>query len=292
MEGRIVKGIAGFYYVKAMDGNLYECKARGIFRKDQTKPMVGDYVDIEIVSMEDRTGNVCRLGDRKNELLRPAVSNVDQALVIFAVKSPDPNYNLLDRFLIMTNSREVPVVICLNKADLISDQDRQEIAAIYKDSGCDFLFTSTKTGEGMALLKEKLYAKTTTVAGPSGVGKSSIVNSLLGDSYMETGILSEKIERGKNTTRHAELVSIAEETYIMDTPGFTSLELRGIEREQLRLYYPELAECEGMCRFDGCSHTHEPDCLVKKYVSEGKIHPLRYENYCQLYGELGRIRRY
>lgn len=241
MTGKIIKGIAGFYYVyveetkeakeTATGGTLYECKAKGTFRKQKIKPLVGDIVDIAVLDDEKHIGNVERILPRKNELIRPAVSNIDMALVIFASAKPDPNFNLLDRFLCMMEYQHVPVTICFNKKDLITPKEQQELKSIYEPAGYRVLFTSTKTGEGIDEIKHILEGRTTTVAGPSGVGKSSIINCLQDDVQMETGHISEKIERGKHTTRHSEIIPIKDGTYIMDTPGFSSMDVPGFERK-------------------------------------------------------------
>ena len=292
MQGKIVKGISGFYYVHVVESGIYECKAKGIFRNQKIKPLVGDDVEIDIISEEKKTGNVAAILPRKNALIRPAVANVDQALLIFAAASPNPNFNLLDRFLVMMGRQDVPVILCFNKCDLITEEQQQEIASIYEASGCKILFVSAKKELGLKELQEILEGKTTTVAGPSGVGKSSLINLLAPEACMETGEISKKIERGRHTTRHAELIQLKGDGYIMDTPGFSSLYLPEMEKEELQDCYPEFAVFEPYCRFQGCSHISEPDCGVKEALSEGKIHPVRYENYCQLYGELKDRKKY
>ena len=292
MQGKIVKGISGFYYVHVVESGIYECKAKGIFRQQKMKPLVGDDVEIDIISEEKKTGNVAAILPRKNALIRPAVANVDQALLIFAAASPNPNFNLLDRFLVMIGRQDVPVILCFNKCDLITEEQKQEIEAIYEVSGCKILFVSAKKELGLKELQEILEGKTTTVAGPSGVGKSSLINLLAPEACMETGEISKKIERGRHTTRHAELIQLKGDGYIMDTPGFSSLYLPEMEKEELQDCYPEFAAFEPYCRFQGCSHISEPDCGVKEALSEGKIHPVRYENYCQLYGELKDRKKY
>ena len=292
MQGKIVKGISGFYYVHVVESGIYECKAKGIFRQQKMKPLVGDDVEIDIISEEKKTGNVAAILPRKNALIRTAVANVDQALLIFAAASPNPNFNLLDRFLVMMGRQDVPVILCFNKCDLITEEQQQEIASIYEASGCKILFVSAKKELGLKELQEILEGKTTTVAGPSGVGKSSLINLLAPEACMETGEISKKIERGRHTTRHAELIQLKGDGYIMDTPGFSSLYLPEMEKEELQDCYPEFAAFEPYCRFQGCSHISEPDCGVKEALSEGKIHPVRYENYCQLYGELKDRKKY
>lgn len=292
MQGKIVKGISGFYYVHVVESGIYECKAKGIFRQQKMKPLVGDDVEIDIISEEKKTGNVAAILPRKNALIRPAVANVDQALLIFAAASPNPNFNLLDRFLVMMGRQDVPVILCFNKCDLITEEQKQEIEAIYEVSGCKILFVSAKKELGLKELQEILEGKTTTVAGPSGVGKSSLINLLAPEACMETGEISKKIERGRHTTRHAELIQLKGDGYIMDTPGFSSLYLPEMEKEELQDCYPEFAAFEPYCRFQGCSHISEPDCGVKEALSEGKIHPVRYESYCQLYGELKDRKKY
>lgn len=291
MQGKIVKGIAGFYYVNA--GNkTYECKAKGVFRKDNRKPLVGDDVLLKVLDEEKSLGNVEELLPRRSELIRPAVANVDQGMVIFAVTSPAPNLNLLDRFLIMMERQKLPCLICFNKTDLDRDGLLEGYVKAYEKSGHEVLAVSAKEGLGMNSLRERLQGKTTTVAGPSGVGKSSLINLLLGERTMETGSLSAKIDRGKHTTRHSELLRIDEDTYIFDTPGFSSLEIFDLEKEDLAAYYAEFEPFEKYCRFGGCSHVNEPVCGIRDAVKDGEIPRVRYENYCQLYEELKTKKKY
>ncbi len=292
MQGRIIKGVGGFYYVDAGKGEAYECRAKGIFRKEKLKPLVGDYVEIEVLDEKEKTGNVIKILPRKNQLIRPAVANIDQALVIFAVKEPNPNFMLLDRFLITMERQGVPVVICLNKEDLGEEGEIKEIVKTYSACGYQVLVTSAEKGQGIPSLSRALQGKTTAVAGPSGAGKSSLTNLLAPHVQMETGEISKKLGRGRHTTRHSQLIPLDQETYLMDTPGFTSFYVEDMEKEELRHYFPEFAPYEGTCRFQGCTHTHEPGCRVKEAWQGGKINSRRYENYLEIYKELEEKRRY
>ena len=292
MQGKIVKGIAGFYYVNVAGSGLYECKAKGIFRKEKVKPLVGDNVEIEILNGEEMTGNIIRILPRENELVRPAVANIDQALVVFAVLRPAPHYNLLDRFLVMMERKGIPAVLCFNKQDIADEAQIEELRAIYGGCGYPLLFTSALEGKNIDLVRDCLKGKTTAIAGPSGVGKSTLINMLTPEANMETGSISRKIERGKHTTRHSELFPIDGDSYIMDTPGFSSLYVNDFEKEELSQYFPEFAEYEGTCRFNGCSHVHEPGCMVRNAVENGRIHPVRYQDYTEMYEELKNKRRY
>ena len=292
MQGKIVKGIAGFYYVHIPGKGVYECKAKGVFRKDKRKPLVGDNVEIQILKEEEKKGNIEQLRPRKSELIRPAVANIDQALVIFSIVKPQPNFNLLDRFLIMMEQQKIPCIICFNKADIDTEDEGNAYEAIYQGCGYQTLKVSAKEGQGIEQLKALLRGKTTTVAGPSGVGKSSLVNELQSGIKMETGDISVKIERGKHTTRHSELIAIEEDTYILDTPGFSSLGLFDMEKEDLAGFYPEFDKYECYCKFGGCAHISEPVCGIKDAVTDGEISALRYENYKLLYEELKERRKY
>lgn len=292
MQGKIIKGIAGFYYVDVVESGVYECKAKGIFRKDKKKPLVGDMVEMEVLHEKDMEGNITEILPRKNELIRPAVANIDQALVVFAVTKPSPHFNLLDRFLVMMDSKDIPAVLCFNKKDIAEDEEIAKLKEIYEECGYPILFTSAKEQENIESLKAFLKGKTTAIAGPSGVGKSSLINLLQSEVQMETGSISEKIARGKHTTRHSELIVIEDGSYIMDTPGFSSLYAGDFEKEELKYYFREFADYEGKCRFHGCDHIHEPGCAVKEAVAEGKIHQIRYQDYTEMYLELKEKRRY
>ena len=292
MQGKIIKGIAGFYYVHVVGSGVFECKAKGAFRKAKIKPLVGDNVEIDILNEEDKLGNIVEILPRKNELIRPAVANIDQALVVFAITKPKPHFNLLDRFLVMMESKGIPVVLCFNKKDIAEEKEVQELEEIYRGCGYQIIFTSAKEEENLEMVKKVLKGKTSTVAGPSGVGKSSLINLLQQGIQMETGSISEKIERGKHTTRHSELIPIDEDSYIMDTPGFSSLYVNDFEKEELKYYFTEFEPYEGNCKFNGCDHIHEPGCKVKEALENGEIHKVRYENYLEMYNELKEKRRY
>ena len=260
MQGKIIKGIAGFYYVHVAGSGIYECKAKGIFRKENKKPLVGDNVEIDVLDEKDMEGSLVRILPRKNELIRPAVANVDQALVVFAAAKPDPHLNLLDRFLVMMERKEIPAVLCFNKKDIADGPRIADLEDIYRGCGCRIIFTSAEKKENIRQLKEILEGKTTTVAGPSGVGKSSLINLLQSEIQMETGSIS--------------------------------LYTNDFEKEELKHYFPEFFPYEGQCRYNGCDHVHEPDCAVKAAVDAGEIHRARYDSYLDMYEELKEKRRY
>lgn len=292
MTGKIIKGIAGFYYVHVEGMGTYECRAKGIFRNEKIKPLVGDNVKMEVLDEKDMEGNILEILPRRSALVRPAVANVDQAMIIFAIVKPNPNFNLLDRFLIRMERQHLPTIICFNKQDIASNEEKETLRQSYETCGYHVLFVSALENEGLEQIRELLEGKTTTVAGPSGVGKSSLINRLSPAANMETGEISAKIERGRHTTRHSEIIALGNETYIVDTPGFTSLNISEITKEELAQYYPEFAQYEPYCKFSGCAHINEPFCGIKDAVTEGKISSVRYENYKVLYRELKEIKRY
>lgn len=292
MQGKIIKGIAGFYYVKCDDGITYECKAKGVFRKDHRKPLVGDDVYMDVIDEQKHIGNIRELLERKNELIRPAVANIDQALVIFAAAAPEPNLGLLDRFLIQMEYAGIDTIICFNKTDLVESAEETRLCKIYESAGYQVLTISAANQEGISEIEAVLKGKVTTVAGPSGVGKSTLVNCLQNETVMETGDISAKIERGKHTTRHSQLMEIDKDTYIFDTPGFSSLSVSELLPEELKACFPEFQRYEDTCRFLGCAHIHEPDCGVKEALAAGEISKERYEDYVNLYTECKDKRRY
>ncbi|MHB8128670.1 MAG: ribosome small subunit-dependent GTPase A [Mobilitalea sp.] len=293
MKGKIIKGIAGFYYVHTPEKNtIYECKAKGIFRNQKIKPLVGDDVEIDTSDQPEGKGTISKIFPRKNELLRPAVVNVDQAMIIFAAAEPDPNLNLLDRFLIMMQKQKVNTIVCFNKMDIVTESEISLLKETYMRCGYEVVFSSMLNNEGILILYELMKGKTTVLAGPSGVGKSTFINVIQPDANMETGVISVKIKRGKHTTRHSELIYIEEDTYIMDTPGFSSLYINEIEKDELKDYFVEFQEFEKECRFVGCNHLNEPGCAVKEALNDKKISKVRYENYITLYEELKNHKRY
>ena len=291
MQGKIIRGIGGFYYINA-GNSIYECKAKGSFRKDGIRPLVGDDCIIDILDEKNRLANITSILPRHSEIIRPAVANVDQAMIIFAISRPEPNFNLLDRFIIQISQKDLPCIIVINKMDLADDDQRREIEEAYVACGCKVVFTSVSNREGVEEIRKLIKGKTTTVAGPSGVGKSSMINLLQSAVKMQTGVLSDKIDRGKHTTRHSELIPIDEDTYILDTPGFSSLNLFDVSTDTLKDYYYEFEDYAAECRFLDCKHISEPDCGVKKAVESGEVSRLSYENYLTLYRECKEKRKY
>ena len=287
MKGRIVKGGGGFYYVKTSSG-IYQTRGRGIFRKDGITPTVGDLVDMDV--LEDGDGVINEICPRKNLFLRPPIANVDTIVIVFAAKHPNPNFDLIDKFLIMSEQKDVDVILCLNKCDLVSDEKIREIICRFENA-YPVLAVCGASGEGIDKLAELLKGKCSALAGPSGVGKSTITNLLIPDAEMETSSVSRKAGRGRHTTRHVEIFDLPDGGMLFDTPGFTSFDLSGVRAEQLAMYYPEFETYSGDCYFDDCSHTHEPGCRVRQAVQENQIGEERYRSYVKIYQELSEEQR-
>ncbi|NLY71785.1 MAG: ribosome small subunit-dependent GTPase A [Clostridiales bacterium] len=288
MQGIIVKGIAGFYYVETEEG-IYQCKARGIFRKDGIIPRVGDNVIIEAIDEEEAVIN--EILPRKNEFIRPPIANVDCFIIVIAAKQPDPNMSILDKFLVMAELYHTDVVICVNKIDLVEREELELFKEIYQPI-YPLVFVSGKTGQGIKDLEDLIIDKKSALAGPSGVGKSTILNKIIGEKIAETGEVSHKTKRGKNTTRHVELYSLKNGGMIFDTPGFTSFDDLEAEEDELSYLYPEMQPYLSKCRYDDCRHLAEPDCEVQKAVKEGKIHESRYDSYVKQIKEIQEKRKY
>ncbi|SDZ78837.1 ribosome biogenesis GTPase [Lachnospiraceae bacterium NK3A20] len=307
LKGKIIKSISGFYEVytdSSMNteadmtgaggivcdaaGLVYRCRAKGVLRALHQKPLVGDDVlfDVTDTAAVPPEGNVVSLLPRRNELVRPYVANVDQACLLFAITNPAPSYNMLDRFLISMKIKGLPAVLCFNKLDLASEERIRELREVYEQCGCRVLFISTKDPDSLEELRRILRGKTSVITGPSGAGKSSLINRLIPGSRRETGELSRKIARGRNTTRTVELLAAGNDTYLVDTPGFTSLYLQDIEAEDVKAYYPEFVRVQEQCRFQGCNHLAEPGCAVKAALRDGEISCIRYQNYTEIFAEL------
>ena len=285
LQGKIVKGIGGFYYVDTENG-VYECRARGIFRKDKITPLVGDRVKISIVDEESKKGVVEEIDKRDTELIRPPIANVDKALIVFAVKNPRPHLSLLDRFIVLAEKENLEIVIVLTKADLDDDNTLEKITSIYELSGYKVIPVSNKTKLNIDAIKEELKDNVVVFAGPSGVGKSSLLNEIDENFKLQTGEVSDKIKRGKHTTRHAELLKLECGGMVADTPGFSSLTLDDIDEDELKEYFIEFYEHDG-CKFGSrCIHENEPSCAVKEAVENGEISKKRYDSYIQLLNEI------
>lgn len=290
LEGIIIRGIGGFYYVKTSEG-IIESRARGNFREEGITPLVGDRVRIRI-SDEDNSGYVDEILPRDNELIRPPVANISQAIIVMSIKKPDVNTWLLDKFLLMAEHKKLNIIICLNKMDL-SEKEIGKLMEIYKKAGYKVLVTSSKDDIGIEELKTILKGHITVFAGPSGVGKSTLLNKINPYFNRETGEVSVKSKRGKHTTRSVELMELGEDTFVLDTPGFSSLDLDFIQDPvDVREFFREIKKYGKECRFQSCLHDKEPDCAVKKYVEEGVIDRDRYNNYLLLLTEIKNIRRY
>ena len=290
-SGIIIKGVGGFYYVESDEG-VFECKARGIFRKDGIIPLPGDRICFTVIDKDKKVGNIDRIMPRFSQLVRPSVANVEQVIVVISVKSPSADFMLLDKLLATAEYKELAAVICINKIDLDPDNEHKKIIDIYTSAKYKVIATSIKYGIGLDSLKEALCGKISVLAGQSGVGKSTIINGIMNAGMMKTGELSAKIERGKHTTRHVELIKLCEGGYILDTPGFSSFDVLEIQAEDLQYCYPEFRDYLNTCRFAHCSHISEPGCGVKEALNKGYINTDRYNRYIQLYDYLKQQKKY
>ncbi|MQN01216.1 MAG: ribosome small subunit-dependent GTPase A [Lachnospiraceae bacterium] len=292
MTGRIVKALSGFYYVfDYASGNIYACKARGVFRKKNVHPLVGDEAEFVVTHEHDREGNIEKILPRSSAMARPPVANCDLALLVTSVHTPDINFSLIDRYLVVLQHSGLTPVLVFSKSDLNTDSDEEEIRRVYGGSGFEIHFISTVEGSGIDELRGTIEHHVSTVAGPSGAGKSSLLNALTGKDELETSRVSEHTGRGRQTTRHTELVALSSDTFICDTPGFSTVFLPKIKETELRDYYPEFVKLQDGCRFRSCVHINEPSCAVKDAVESGGISRIRYENYCRSYDELKDINR-
>lgn len=278
-NGRIVKALSGFYYVQTADG-LVECKARGRFRKDGITPLVGDLVEL---SVDNGKGTVDAVLPRKNSFVRPAVANIDVLVLLASEVIPVTEPFLIDRITAIAGDQGVRVVICVNKCDL---QKEGRLARIYRNAGYEVIETSAVTGEGIERLRETIRGKLAAFSGNSGVGKSSVLNCLAPELSLETGEISERLGRGRHTTRHIELYALADETFVADTPGFSSFDTEQMElviKENLQYAFPDFAPYLGKCQFHDCAHLKEPGCSVLAALQDGLIEPTRHSSYARLY---------
>jgi ribosome biogenesis GTPase len=283
-EGRIVKAISGFYYVQS-ESKVYQCRGRGVFRKNKITPLVGDFVQFDI--REAYEGYITKIKTRKNELVRPPIANIDQAIIVSSAAKPDFSAKLLDRFLVLIEAKDIKPIIFINKLDLATASLKEELLGYqeyYKRIGYHVELLSAKE-ISTSDLQSYLAGKVSVIAGQSGVGKSSLLNALEPSLLLPTGEISESLGRGKHTTRHVELVQV-NDGLLADTPGFSSLELEEIELEVLGDCFPEIRNKSGDCKFRGCSHKKEPKCAVKQAVTDGEIALYRYEHYLHFYEEI------
>ncbi|OZM58550.1 ribosome small subunit-dependent GTPase A [Lottiidibacillus patelloidae] len=290
-EGKIIKALSGFYYVLS-NSEVYQCRGRGVFRKRNISPLVGDYVTFEPETMTE--GTVVEIAERKNELIRPPIANVDQAILVFSATQPQFSDVLLDRFLVLVEAKHLKPIICISKVDLLSDEELKNIVQyknLYESIGYDVLLTSTETKEGIEQLRPFLEKGVSVFAGQSGVGKSSMLNALNEELNLETNEISSHLGRGKHTTRHVELMPVGD-GFVADTPGFSSLDFEEMEPEDLTLCFPEMREVMDNCKFRGCLHQSEPKCAVKAAVEEGTISAARYKHYEAFLAEIKEQRRY
>lgn len=287
MQGIIVKGIGGFYYVKT-ENELIECKARGKFRFNELTPMVGDSVDIEV---NGEKGVINKIHKRKNQLVRPPVANITQAFIVFCFENPEINLDLLNKFLVQCEANDIKVIVCFNKIDIVNLDTYAYIIKMLELAKYETILLSAKNSIGIDKITQKLENNVSVLCGPSGVGKSTILNKVSGRELMETGNISEKLSRGKHTTRHCELIE-CNNGLIVDTPGFSSFEIETMEKDQLQYCFPEFIEFIGECKFNGCLHNKEPECSIKTAVKKGIISELRYDFYIKTLEELTNRRMY
>ena len=289
LEGVIVKGIGGFYYVDTVDG-IYECRARGKFRIKKITPLIGDHVGIE-GDQKSLQGYILSISERKNQLIRPTVANIDQVVIVFAAKKPDINMTLMQKFLVYSEYKKLNVVVCINKIDMDDERDYLKVVKMLESVPYNAIITSVKANIGIEQLEEILKDKISVFAGPSGAGKSSLLNCIQPGLELKTGDLSKKIDRGTHTTRHVELIKLEKGGMVADTPGFTSFDIGELELPRLESCFPEFEHYKN-CYFKDCVHDKEPKCGIKEAVEEGKIDKIRYDFYVSLLRDIKNTKRY
>lgn len=287
VEGIILKGIGGFYYVNTPNG-IYECKARGLFRKEKIIPAVGDKCIID--TADDLKGSIEVIKPRKNLFVRPPIANADNMFIVFAHTQPSPVPEIIDKLTVIAAIKNVKVYIIENKTDLSNGGPM--LSDIYERAGFKVFKVSAATGSGVDELLACMENKISVLTGCSGVGKSSLLNSIFPEFELKTGSVSEKISRGRHTTREVELIALKKGGYIADSPGFSSLEVTGIDCGELEEYFPEFKEYIQECRYRGCSHINEPECGVKNALNEEKISESRYKSYTDIYEKLKEIKKW
>ncbi|WP_026674328.1 ribosome small subunit-dependent GTPase A [Alkalihalobacterium bogoriense] len=289
-KGKIIKALSGFYYVKNDDG-IFQCRGRGNFRNRNIKPLVGDMVEFEAENKTD--GYILEVFERENEMVRPPIANVEQAILVFSAQEPEFSPLLLNRFLVHIEAHDIIPIICISKVDLLTEEEKLEMynyKADYEKIGYEVVLISSKKKEGLKHVKSLFDNKISVIAGQSGVGKSSLLNAINPDLLIETNEISTHLGRGKHTTRHVELIPIGT-GLVADTPGFSSLDFTTIEAEDLSLYFPEMKKEMGNCKFRGCTHTSEPKCAVKAAVEKGDIVQYRYDHYLEFLEEIKSMKR-
>ncbi|MGM0378281.1 MAG: ribosome small subunit-dependent GTPase A [Bacillota bacterium] len=291
IKGLVLKAVGGKYDVKTKKG-LFNCELRGVVKKKDKRPIVGDFVKIDVINQENNKGMIKKILSRKSKLDRPLVSNVNQAVIVFAMKNPDPNFQLLDRLLVLSHYNNLAPIICFNKTDLVDLKEINKYKKIYEKIGYDVVLTSTKDLEGIKDLKEKLKDNISVFAGPSGVGKSSILNCLDNNLNLRTGEISKKVKKGKHTTRHTRLLKLNKGGWVVDTPGFENLNLPKIDHYHLQDYFPEIKKNKYGCKFNDCLHINEPKCRILNLVKKKEISKQRYNSYVYILNELQNYRRY
>ena len=282
MRGKITKGVGGFYTVLTDNKKIITCNIKGIFRNKNITPMVGDDV---IVDFKDDGYVISQILERKNMLIRPNIANVSQVMIVMACCKPEPNFLILDKLTAICENKSLKVIICFNKIDIADREKINKIKKIYEKTAYNIYFINAKNGINSNIVYD-LADNTTVLAGPSGVGKSTLINCISPDFYLNTGEISEKIGRGKHTTRHTELLVLNDNTYIADTPGFTNIDISEIDIENLRYCFEEFLKYDGMCRYNSCMHEHEPDCRIKDAVKNNEISKSRYDNYIAIKNEI------
>ncbi|HKL42964.1 MAG TPA: ribosome small subunit-dependent GTPase A [Clostridia bacterium] len=291
LKGFILKGVAGKYIVRTKKGD-FTCEITGKIKYDTNRPMVGDFVLVEIINKDESWGMINEILPRKTELHRPRVSNVSQAVIVFALKHPDPHLNLLDRIITFSEYTGLKTVICFNKADIVSEDFIKSYKEIYEKIGYQVIITSVKEEKGKEELIEVLKDEITVFAGPSGVGKSSLLNMIQPNLKLRTGEISKKIKRGKHTTRHTELISLNEGGWVVDTPGFANLDVSFIDEYRLGEYFKEIDDCRHKCKFNNCMHLNEPKCAVKDKLKRNEMAKSRYDSYTLILNEIRENRRF